>query len=58
MSAGQVIGLFTVGLGEYAVVWLGTDWDLEVKKGIMRNAQEAKRRDLQAVHTVMPAVQE
>ncbi|KAH7926013.1 MOP flippase [Leucogyrophana mollusca] len=41
---GQVIGLFTVGLGEYAVVWLGTNWDREVQKGIKRNAEEAKRR--------------
>ncbi|EGN97035.1 hypothetical protein SERLA73DRAFT_185328 [Serpula lacrymans var. lacrymans S7.3] len=42
---GQVIGLFTVGICEYAVVWLGTDWDREIQKGIERNAEEAKRRD-------------
>ncbi|KAJ3512451.1 hypothetical protein NLJ89_g3512 [Agrocybe chaxingu] len=41
---GQVVALFIVGLGEYCVVWLGTDWDLEVKKGIERNREEAKRR--------------
>ncbi|KAF8834934.1 MATE efflux family protein [Paxillus ammoniavirescens] len=43
---GQVIGLFTVGIAEYFVVWLGTDWDKEVLKGIIRNAEEAKRRAL------------
>ncbi|KAG2103062.1 MATE efflux family protein [Suillus discolor] len=43
---GQVIGLFTVGLSEYGVVWLGTNWDREVQKGIKRNAEEAKRRVL------------
>lgn len=41
---GQVIGLFTVGLSEYGVVWLGTNWDREIQKGIKRNAEEAKRR--------------
>ncbi|KAG1860551.1 MATE efflux family protein [Suillus tomentosus] len=43
---GQVIGLFTVGLSEYGVVWLGTNWDREIQKGIKRNAEEAKRRVL------------
>lgn len=43
---GQVIGLFTVGLSEYSVVWLGTSWDREIQKGIKRNAEEAKRRAL------------
>ncbi|KAH7890925.1 MATE efflux family protein [Phlebopus sp. FC_14] len=43
---GQVIGLFIVGIGEYATVWLGTNWDKEVQKGIIRNAEEAKRRAL------------
>lgn len=43
---GQVIGLFTVGLSEYVVVWLGTSWDREIQKGIKRNAEEAKRRVL------------
>ncbi|KAG1823134.1 MATE efflux family protein [Suillus variegatus] len=43
---GQVIGLFTVGLSEYGVVWLGTNWDREIQKGIKRNAEEAKRRML------------
>ncbi|KAG1812869.1 MATE efflux family protein [Suillus subaureus] len=43
---GQVIGLFTVGLSEYGMVWLGTSWDREIQKGIKRNAEEAKRRAL------------
>ncbi|KAH7910461.1 MOP flippase [Hygrophoropsis aurantiaca] len=43
---GQVIGLFTVGISEYCVVWLGTNWEKEVQKGIKRNAEEAKRRAL------------
>ncbi|KAF8159273.1 MATE efflux family protein [Crassisporium funariophilum] len=41
---GQVVGLFIVGTGEYLVVWLATDWDMEVKKGVERNRDEAKRR--------------
>lgn len=41
---GQVIALFIVGLGEYGVVWLGTDWEKEVLKGVMRNREDAKRR--------------
>ncbi|KZT30058.1 MATE efflux family protein [Neolentinus lepideus HHB14362 ss-1] len=41
---GQVVGLFIVGLGLYGVVWLKTDWEFEVRKGIERNLQEAKRR--------------
>lgn len=45
-SLGQVIGLFTVALSEYGVVWLGTNWDQEIQKGIKRNAEEAKRRAL------------
>ncbi|KAF9485569.1 MOP flippase [Pholiota conissans] len=40
---GQVIALFIVGIGEYCVVWLGTDWDQEVRKSIQRNENEAKR---------------
>lgn len=44
INSGQVVGLFIVGIGEYFVVWLGTDWDLEVKKGIERNREEAKSR--------------
>ncbi|KAF8652603.1 hypothetical protein AX16_004323 [Volvariella volvacea WC 439] len=43
---GQVVALFIVGLGEYAVVWIGTDWEEEVKKGIERNREEAKRQGL------------
>jgi MATE family multidrug resistance protein len=42
---GQVVGLSIVGFGEYLVVWLWTDWDHEVQKGVERNAAEAKRRD-------------
>ncbi|CCM05438.1 uncharacterized protein FIBRA_07657 [Fibroporia radiculosa] len=41
---GQVVALLIVGLGEYAVVWLGTDWEKEVQLGIQRNAEEAKHR--------------
>jgi len=44
INVGQVIGLFLVGIGEYYVVWLGTDWGLEVNKGIERNRLEAKLR--------------
>ncbi|TFK69093.1 MOP flippase [Pluteus cervinus] len=47
---GQVVGLFIVGIGEYGVVWLGTDWDAEIQKGIERNREEAKR---QALHDAM-----
>ncbi|KAK0489016.1 MOP flippase [Armillaria novae-zelandiae] len=43
---GQVVALFIVGLGEYLVVWLGTDWDLEVQRGVDRNQEEAKRRSI------------
>ncbi|KAH9976445.1 MATE efflux family protein [Lactifluus volemus] len=39
---GQVVALFIVGTCEYAVVWLGTDWDYEVEKGIRRNNPEVK----------------
>ncbi|KAJ7282001.1 MATE efflux family protein [Mycena rebaudengoi] len=42
---GQVVALFIVGLGEYYVVWR-SDWDLEVKRGVKRNAEEAKHRGL------------
>ncbi|KZT63964.1 MOP flippase [Daedalea quercina L-15889] len=41
---GQVVALFIVGLGEYIVVWLGTDWDKEIQYSIERNREEAKRR--------------
>ena len=40
-TSGQVIALFLVGIGEYCVVWLGTDWDWEVQKGIERNKKDA-----------------
>ncbi|KAH8082014.1 MATE efflux family protein [Cristinia sonorae] len=43
---GQVVALFIVGIGEYGTVWLATDWDKEVQKGIERNEAEAKRRAL------------
>ena len=42
--SGQVVALFIVGLGEYGVVWLGTDWDKEIERGIERNRREAKQR--------------
>ncbi|KAJ6624884.1 MOP flippase, partial [Mycena sp. CBHHK59/15] len=42
---GQVVALFIVGLGEYYVVW-GSDWEIEVKRGAERNAEEAKRRGI------------
>ena len=45
-SIGQVVALFIVGLGEYAVVWLSTDWDKEIQYSIERNREEAKRRQL------------
>ncbi|KXN84930.1 hypothetical protein AN958_11913 [Leucoagaricus sp. SymC.cos] len=41
---GQVVALFIVGLGEYAVVWLRTDWDLEVQRGLEHNQLEASHR--------------
>ncbi|KAL5532735.1 ERC1_1 [Sanghuangporus sanghuang] len=43
---GQVVALFIVGIGLYGVVWLGTDWDKEVQRGIKRNKadDEARRR--------------
>ena len=46
LRAGQVVALFIVGLGEYAVVWKGTDWEKEVAKGEerMRREAEAKMR--------------
>lgn len=37
---GQVVALFIVGTCEYAVVWLGTDWNHEVEMGVLRNNQE------------------
>lgn len=40
LLTGQVVALFIVGTCEYAVVWLGTDWDHEVEKGVWRNNQE------------------
>jgi MATE family multidrug resistance protein len=43
---GQVIGLFIVGVSEYGVICFGTDWDKEVEKGILRNAEEAKHTAL------------
>ncbi|PCH39961.1 MATE efflux protein [Wolfiporia cocos MD-104 SS10] len=46
---GQVVALFIVGLGEYSVVWLGTDWDKEVQRGVERNREEAKRRRMHEV---------
>ena len=45
-----MIALFIVGLSEYAVVWVGTDWEKEVQRGIERNQAEAKRRQMHEVH--------
>lgn len=39
-----MVALFLVGFGEYAVVWLGTDWNKEIQKGVDRNIQQAKIR--------------
>ncbi|KZV70010.1 MATE efflux family protein [Peniophora sp. CONT] len=47
---GQVIALFVVGFAEYAVVWLGTDWEQEVKRGVERNAAEALRQQTLVVN--------
>ncbi|KAF8522435.1 MATE efflux family protein [Hysterangium stoloniferum] len=33
---GQVVALFLVGIGEYVAVWLFTDWEEEVRKGMER----------------------
>jgi MATE family multidrug resistance protein len=44
LHLGQVVGLFIVGIGEYFMVWLGTDWDAEITKGIERNREEARNR--------------
>ncbi|KAH9969945.1 MOP flippase [Russula compacta] len=33
---GQVVALFIVGTCEYGVVWLGTNWEHEVEKGVLR----------------------
>jgi len=46
---GQVVALFIVGIGEYCVVWFGTDWQKEVERGVERNQEEAKRRALHGV---------
>jgi MATE family multidrug resistance protein len=40
---GQVVALFLVGLSEYGVVWLGTNWDKEIEKAMKRVALEAER---------------
>jgi len=41
---GQVVALFLVGFSEYAVVWLCSNWDNEVEKGIERMRLEDERR--------------
>jgi multidrug resistance protein, MATE family len=48
---GQVLGLFVVGIAEYAAVWLGTDWDKEVQRAKDRNLLEAKRQAFHADHS-------
>lgn len=45
LPTGQVVALFIVGAGEYLTVWLATDWDKEVERGMARNLLEAKRRE-------------
>lgn len=42
--SGQVVALFIVGVSEYCAVWLWTDWEKEVVRGIERNEEENKRR--------------
>ncbi|KAF9262530.1 MOP flippase [Marasmius fiardii PR-910] len=37
---GQVVGLTIVGICEFFVIWIGTDWEMEVEKGIDRNREE------------------
>lgn len=44
LRLGQVLGLFIVGLGEYGVVWLATDWNKEVQRSKDRNLLEAKQQ--------------
>jgi MATE family multidrug resistance protein len=34
------VALFIVGTCEYGVVWLGTNWEHEVEKGVLRNNPE------------------
>lgn len=41
---GQVVALFIVGLGEYGIVWFGTDWEKEVQKSLERIREEAKQQ--------------
>ncbi|KZT00436.1 mate-domain-containing protein [Laetiporus sulphureus 93-53] len=41
---GQTIALTIVGLSEYVVVWLGTEWEREIKLSVERIQAEAKRR--------------
>lgn len=40
LQVGQVVGLFIVGLSEYAVVALWTSWDAEVSKAVQRTSEE------------------
>jgi MATE family multidrug resistance protein len=46
-----VVGLFIVGIGEYGVVWLGTDWEKEVQRGIERNSSETMDAETRIVET-------
>lgn len=52
-----MVGLAIVGTGEYGCIWLGTNWDREVEKGIQRNAEEAKRH-AQISSSLPPSVDE
>lgn len=36
------MALFIVGTCEYGVVWLGTNWEHEVEKGVLRNNPEMR----------------
>jgi MATE family multidrug resistance protein len=40
---GQVIALFIVGLSEYGMVWLGTNWEKEITRAAKRVALEHQR---------------
>ncbi|KZT60987.1 MOP flippase [Calocera cornea HHB12733] len=42
---GQVLALFLVGFSEYATVWLGSNWEKEIQKGIERMKFEDERRE-------------
>lgn len=51
---GQVVALFLVAMGEYAVVWKGTNWEKEVQKAVERNQEEAKHGSIGPSPAVAP----